>query len=162
MSLEDELRNIKSSLEAEDTAQKRQEELKLLEETRKRDQMLKESQKISAERVEPYLQTINKVFANGKGRLIKPRYKESQGNITGVISNTQLRWNEYTIGSYDYFSEIDVDINSETRELIVFGNLKVHIDDPEYKQKFETALKGILSDKQNYERSLWNDDYSLT
>jgi formylmethanofuran dehydrogenase subunit E-like metal-binding protein len=147
MSLEKELRNLKRTLEEEKVAGIRQAEQDRLAEIDRSIQKARLAQQISAEKVEPFFQVVNKVFAEGKGVISQPYYNQESKYLNLY---TSLAWNIYNKGSDHECDGISAEILTDSGEVRFSHNRCIKINDPQYDQKVEIILKEILSDPRNH------------
>lgn len=141
MPLEGDLRKIKKTQDDQASLKKKKAEEERTREKQREKELIKEAQKLSSGKIEPLLQAVNKVYANGKGFISRPGYDKYHR----VLLETTLIWNDHSDSRRDYedYDYIRARINLDDRT-VEFNGYRLVIDDPEFNSKAEAVIKTIL------------------
>lgn len=147
MSFEDELKNAERYRRNQQVMLEFQKKMSAEQEKRKAEEILKQATEISSEKIEPFLQIVNKVIAEDKGKIKTPLLA-----IKSELPSTSLEWGAVYNKPYVIVNEIKIEIDVPHRQVGWDRDPKnrLDIDDLLYDARMQDLLIKIIGDMTNY------------
>ena len=147
MGFEDDLRNAERYRRNQQVMSEFQKKMSAEQEKRKAEEILKQATEISSEKIEPFLQIVNKVIAEDKGKIKTPLLA-----IKSELPSTSLEWGAVYNKPYVIVNEIKIEIDVPHRQVGWDRDPKnrLDIDDLLYDARMQDLLIKIIGDMTNY------------
>lgn len=154
MKFEDELRQALARAEQQRQYREMEEEKQRREAARleriEAEKLVREAMSISAKKIVPYFEAVNKVVARGKGKLTVP-YLYGRDNSKAFLS-TALMWGEVANDRTRLGNSIRFDIDPVNHK-ISWNNTNLNVDEPDFDFQMKELMIKIVSDPANYQYS---------